>query len=601
MNKLLSEYFFYYFTVSTLLRFFLVLLFSGQNPVQLGEKRVRFVISLGINLDILHLILIVIFAPYLSQITINDFLYFANDFKIIWSGYSIAFFIFCIGLIALVARFSSFYLHREHYFYKFFSLLYLLELSVFLLILTSSSESIFIGWELLGLCSILLIAFYEHRMAVLKNSLIILVIYKMADIIFYSALIASAYFGNHIYTQIEHPMAEALILLACLIKSSIFPFIWLPRAMEGPTPSSAIFYGGLATHIPMFIFLNISMHHPDFDKTFTFCLCLYLFFASLVTSLMGKIATDAKSEIAYGSTAQLSLIYIEILLGFYTLALVHGMVNGIYRSFTFLKSPSLIHQHHRIENRLYHHDIQSNKTFSLPRRLKNRLYYFAYHEFYLPRAIIYGIELFLGLHNSRTRKKSIQNYLIISLSLFILFEICIYFLLHIQVGVFDESLLLLGLGFNFIATLYKYRPFYFFTVLLASTMTIFTILFEHLHHSVLDLEWVFIIAMIYFIFDLLIHGVRIESQMNYTGRFYRSSLSNLLVLFIGVSVIGIPGLTSYIIWERLQQKLLPYYPNLIMEGFFILALNTILFFRFYYANFLGKQSQTPHYEAIKRV
>src|SRR3990167_11142712 len=124
MNRMLSEYFFYYFTISTILRFFLVLFFSGQNPVQLGEKKVRFIVSVGISLDIFHLALIVIFAPYLAQITINEFLYFANNFKIVWSSYSISFFIFCIVLIALVARFSAFYLHREHYFYKFFALLY---------------------------------------------------------------------------------------------------------------------------------------------------------------------------------------------------------------------------------------------------------------------------------------------------------------------------------------------------------------------------------------------------------------------------------------------------------------------------------------------
>ncbi|OGV27705.1 MAG: hypothetical protein A3F18_00500 [Legionellales bacterium RIFCSPHIGHO2_12_FULL_37_14] len=578
-----------------------MLFFSGQNPVQLGEKKVRFIVSVGISLDIFHLALIVIFAPYLAQITINEFLYFANNFKIVWSSYSISFFIFCIGLISLVARFSSIYLHRERYFYKFFALLYLLELAVFLLILTSSSESIFIGWELLGLCSVLLIAFYEHRMAVLKNSLIILVIYKFADIIFYSALITSAYFDKHIYTQIANPTTLGFILLACLIKSSVFPFVWLPRAMEGPTPSSAIFYGGLATHIPMFIFLNIALNHPNFNPMFNFIMCSLLLAASFMTNLMSKIATDAKSAIAYSSITQLTLVYIEILLGFYTLALIHGMANGVYRSFNFLKSPSLIYQKHHVENRRHHHALKARSKSLVPKYLKNYLFHLAYHDFYLPRMIIYSIELFLGLYNSQTRKHSIRNYLIISLSLFILFEICIYCFLHLKVGIFDESLLLLGLGFNFIATLYKYKPLHFFAVLCASTITIFTTLFEHLHNFTLHLELGFFIVMFYFIVDLIIHGIRLEARFNYTGRFYKTPFYNLLVLFVGISVIGIPGLTSYIIWERLQQELLPYYPNLIMEGFFILALNTIIFFRFYYANFLGKQAETQHYEVIKRI
>lgn len=601
MNKFLSEYFFYYFTISSLLRFFLVLIFSGQTPETLGEKRVRWVVSTGIILDLVHLILIIGLSHYLSQTTINDFLYFAEDFKIIWTPYSISFFIFCISLISLVARFSSFYLHRDNYFYKFFSLIFILELAVSLLVLTSSSESIFIGWELLGLSSVLLIAFYEHRMSVLKNSLVILVIYKIADVIFYTALISSAYFGNHIYTQIANPLTIFCILIACLIKSSIFPWIWLPRAMEGPTPSSAIFYGGIATHIPMYIFLNISMNHPYHDPVLTSLAIGFILLSTLITSLICRQATDAKNAIAYASLTQLGIIYIEILLGFYTLALVHGIVNGVYRSFEFLKSPSLIYQRHNIEKRRVVHSQKSFLARFIPPKIRTHLYQLAYHEFFLPRMLINGIELFLGLHNSRTKTSAIRNYLLISLSMFFMFELCIYFLLHIKVGLLDESLLLLGLGFNFIATLYKYRPLHFFIIILTSTCTVFTLLFEHLHQTTLHIEWAFMLILAYFLYDLLTKGITNNKPINFSGRLFQSTKTNVIILIIGISIIGIPGLTSYIIWERLEHELLPYYPNLIMEGFFILALNTVLFFRFYYANFLGKRMPTAHYEAIKRV
>lgn len=601
MNKLLSEYFFYYFTISSLIRFFLVLIFSGQTPITLGEKRVRIVATTGIVLDGIHLLFILILHKHLSQITISEFLYFSDSFKILWTPYSIAFFIFCISLISLIARFSSFYLHRDNYFYKFFSLLYILELAVTLLVLTSSSESIFIGWELLGLSSVLLIAFYEHRMSVLKNSLIILVIYKIADVIFYTALISSAYFGSHIYTQIDNPLTVFFILIACLIKSSIFPWIWLPRAMEGPTPSSAIFYGGIATHIPMFIFLNISCNHPYNNPGLTVIAISFIVVGTIITSLMSKQATDAKNAIAYASITQLGIIYIEILLGFYTLALVHGIVNGIYRSFEFLKSPSLIYQRHTIEKRRAQISQGYYLEKFIPKKIRAILYKLAYHEFFIPRMLIHGIELFLGLHNSRTKTNTIRNYLFISLAMFFIFELCIYFILHIKIGLFDESLLLLGLSFNFIATLYKYRPVHFFIVILASTLTVFTLLFEHIHQRALHIEWLFLMLLGYFVFDLFTNGIKVYKPINFSGRFFTSVKTNIMILITGISVIGIPGLTSYIIWERLEHELLPYYPNLIMEGFFILALNTVLFFRFYYANFLGKRMPTTHYEAIKRI
>lgn len=601
MNNFLSQYFFYYFTLSSLLRFFLVLIFSSQNPIHLGERRVRYVVSTGIVLDCIHLLLILCLGHYLSQTTLNDFLYFADNFKIVWTSYSIAFFTFCICLISLVARFSSFYLHRDNYFYKFFSLLFILELAVCLLVLTSTSESIFIGWELLGLSSVLLIAFYEHRMAVLKNSLLILVFYKISDVIFYSALISSAYFGAEIYTQIADPVTEALILIACLIKSSIFPFLWLPRAMEGPTPSSAIFYGGIGTHLPMFIFLNISVNHPIHSPLFITIATGLLFMSSFITCLISKQATDAKNAIAYASSTQLGLIYIEILLGFYTLALVHGIINGVYRSLEFLKSPSLIYTRQSIEKRRNQVPTKGMLDTLIPQRILNRLYLFAYHEFYLPRMLNHSIELFLGLHNSRARIHSIRNYLVISLAVFLIFETSIYYLLHIKTNFLDESLLLLGLIFNFVATLYKYKPRQFFIIIFASTLTVFTALFEHIHQVSLYLEWLFFFILGYFLIDLWRYGITVYKPLNYSGRFYTSPKMNSLILILGISIIGIPGLTTYIIWERLEQQLMPFYPNLIIEGFFILALNTILFFRFYYTNFLGKRMQITHSELIKRI
>ncbi|MCP6726115.1 hypothetical protein NL526_29065, partial [Klebsiella pneumoniae] len=74
---------------------------------------------------------------------------------------------------------------------------------------------------------------------------------------FYSAIIYTAYYEEFAYSIISNTLTVYFILLACLIKSSILPWIWLPRAMEGPTPSTALFYGGLATHIPAYLFLTI--------------------------------------------------------------------------------------------------------------------------------------------------------------------------------------------------------------------------------------------------------------------------------------------------------------------------------------------------------
>ncbi|MDP3559157.1 MAG: proton-conducting transporter membrane subunit [Legionellaceae bacterium] len=556
----------------------------------------RLTIATGLITDGLHLLLMIMLHTYLSDFSAYHFFYFNMHIQVSWSTYAMGFFCFSIGLIMVVARFSLFYLHRDVYFYKFFALLSILQLAVTFLLLTNSSESIFIGWELLGLSSVLLIAFYEHRSSALKNSLIILVIYKIADVLFYSALIGAAFWGKYSYVQIEQPFLMLLILLACLIKSSLFPWIWLPRAMEGPTPSSAIFYGGIATHIPIFLFLNLSLHHP-FTHSFIFVVVFsILTIVTVLTSLLSRQASDAKSAIAYASITQMGLIYGEILLGWYTFALIHTIVNGSYRTMEFIKSPSLIYNRRLIETNRKNSSFPATHYSSL----FTKLYQLTYHEFYLPRLLIHCIEWFLGLHNTRAHVKATRNYLLNSLLCFLLFEFCIYTLLHIKISLQNEVLFLLGISFNVLSTLFKYKPIYFFMAISASTLTVFTILFNQLHASALPFEWLYFFFMLTLLYQLLPHKKKESLSLNYTGKLFHSTAANLIILIVGISLLGIPGLTSYLIWERLEHQLLPHSPDLIINGFFILALNTIVFFRFYYSNFLGKPTFANQYETFQR-
>lgn len=603
MSELLSQYFFYYFTLSSLIRFVLVIICSNQTPLKSCERNVRHIVNTGIIIDLLHLIAIVLSSSLLSKTVISDFLYFNIDFKIIWTLSSICYLCFAIGLIAVVSRFSCFYLHRDNFFYKFFALIYILELSIVLLVLTVTTETVFIGWELLGITSVLLIAFYENKAQVLKNSLTILVIYKISDVIFYSAIIYAAYQGYHTYIEINNSYTIFLILLACVIKSSLFPWIWLPRAMEGPTPSSAIFYGGIATHIPMFLFYNLWIHSPNNDPNLIYISTFLILISSIASSFMSRVSPDAKTAIAYSSITQLGIIYIEILWGFYTLALVHGIVNGVYRSIEFLKSPSLLYNRHLIE--MSRHKLIDSSGVHLERiipvSIREYMYKLAYHEFIIPRWFITTIQRFLGLHSSRANKTAIKHYIYVSFFLFLILELTIYNSLKIGLTVLDETVLLAAFVLNVIAIIYKYNPVKFFTALLASTMAIFTLLIDHANISFTIPSWCFIILIIYFIFDIYFkNGSNASNLINYSGRIYTSRMINAIVLFIGISIIGVPGLVSFIIWENLEHLIVATYPNLIMYGFFIMALNTIAFFRFYYANFLGYKFSKETYDTVKQ-
>jgi len=596
MMQALSSYLFYYFTISSLIRFSLIIFLSNYGIKSYREKYSRIVINSGIIIDLINIFCILILNQYLPSNTgIENYFYSGINLNIIWNRNSIAFFCYSIAVMSFVARFSSYYLHRDLYFFKFFSLLYILELAICFLLLTSSSNGIFIGWELLGLTSVLLIAFYETRIAALKNALTILVIYKISDIILYSSIIYSQYLGYSLYTDISIPWLMVLFLFSCTLKSSLFPWIWLPRAMEGPTPSSAMFYGGLATHIPVFIFLNLSISHPINNNYLIFFLSILILISSVISSLMSRMAPDAKSTIAYSSTAQIGVIYIEILCGFYLLALVHSLMNGVYRTIEFLNSPSQIYNNNKITNFSYKSKKQHNK-FNFISKFKKTLFNFAYHEFVIPRKLITIIQKFLGLHSFKANKRVFKNYIIVSFSLFILINILCIYIFNIIGNISDYTLLLCALILNIISVLYKYKNLKFFIALLGSTFAVFASLANHLYFTIHYSYFIFIFLIIYFLIDINFFLKSEENERNFAGIKFKSYSLNILIFFIGISIIGVPGLSSYIIWENFIHELHGSYPNLLIVGFYIISLNTIAFFKFYFINFLGYKNIHKFYE-----
>jgi NADH:ubiquinone oxidoreductase subunit 5 (subunit L)/multisubunit Na+/H+ antiporter MnhA subunit len=125
------------------------------------------------------------------------------------------------------------------------------------------------------------------------------------------------------------------LCLACAAaaKSAQIPFSsWLPRAMEGPTPSSAIFYGSLSVHLGVFLMLRT---HPLWEHQTTMRIAIGLmgFTTSIAASLMARVQSSVKSQVAYSSISQIGIIFIEIALGFETLALIHFAGNAFLRTY----------------------------------------------------------------------------------------------------------------------------------------------------------------------------------------------------------------------------------------------------------------------------
>jgi NADH-quinone oxidoreductase subunit L len=263
-------------------------------------------------------------------------------------------------LTLLVAVFSKYYLHREQGFKRFFNTLLLFFAGYNLIVFAGNFETLFIGWEILGITSFLLIAFYRDRYLPVKNGYKVLSFYRLGDI----CLILAMWMSHHLwhknitFSEIannqaaitglydDHYLAAmfiaAMIIIAAAIKSAQQPFsTWLPRAMEGPTSSSAIFYGSLSVHIGVFLLIRTSdfwSHEPAL-QWFIGAIGLI---TSLLSSVIARVQSSVKTQIAYASSAQIGLMFIAVALGWHTLALVHFAGNAFLRTYQLLVSPSVL-------------------------------------------------------------------------------------------------------------------------------------------------------------------------------------------------------------------------------------------------------------------
>src|SRR5437016_1126671 len=168
---------------------------------------------------------------------------------------SLPFLALTVMLSGLIGQFSATYLHRERGFLRFFLLLHLFAFGSLLAFAAASFDLLVGGWELVGITSVLLIAFFQQRTAPVENGLRVFAVYRACDIGLLVGVFAmhdwagTASFAGGLpsLTGNRASIVCLLLLLAAAGKAAQVPFSgWLPRAMEGPTPSSAIFYGAIS-------------------------------------------------------------------------------------------------------------------------------------------------------------------------------------------------------------------------------------------------------------------------------------------------------------------------------------------------------------------
>lgn len=299
----------------------------------------------------------------------------------------------------MVTIYSRYYLHRETGYKRFFNTIMLFYLGYNITIFSGNLETLFIGWEILGISSFLLIAFYRDRYLPVKNAGKVFTIYRVGDI----GIILAMWMSHHLFHENitfiklsnyelvhehlqSHSFIGAFIALMLLIsaaaKSAQLPFSsWLPRAMEGPTPSTAIFYGSLSVHIGVFLLLRT---YPfwEFQYSVRILIGLLGLSTSIIASLIARVQSSVKSQIAYASIAQIGLIFIEISLGLTNLALIHFAGNAFLRTYQLLVSPSVVS--YLIREQFYNF-VPREKTIedSFPKKLEYTIYMLSIKEWNL--------------------------------------------------------------------------------------------------------------------------------------------------------------------------------------------------------------------------
>ena len=313
---------------------------------------------------------------------------------------SLAFAVLSTAIAGVVSAFSSRYLHRESGYNRYFVLLAMFVTGMLLVALAGNVTVLFIGWELVGLSSALLVAFFHERPAAVSNAFRVVSVYRISDAAMLSAAVLlqhvagtdslSLLFGGGAASAATLTAADATIIAILLIvavagKSALLPFSsWLPRAMEGPTPSSAVYYGSLSIHAGCFLLLRAA---PLLEQAPAARLLAGGLGAAtaLFAGTTTRVQSDVKSSLAYASLTQVGLIVVEIAIGWYTIAFVHLAGHACFRLLQFLSAPNVLHDLHGIEDAIGNHPSPAASHVGLVRseRTRRRLFLIALERGFL--------------------------------------------------------------------------------------------------------------------------------------------------------------------------------------------------------------------------
>ncbi len=486
----------------------------------------------------------------------------------------------------VITHFSKIYLHHEPGYARFFIFLFLLILAMQLLAIADHLLLFFCGWELLGFASYFLISFYRTAEGPRKNALKVFTVYRVGDFGFLGALLfwdrleqgreilkfsslAELSLLNDPAQSFALLMLASGVVLAAAAKSGQFPFSsWVPKAMEGPTPSSAIFYGALSIHGGVLLLLRT---FPAWQYLVAIKVLVILLGLSSVVyaSLLGRIQSSIKAQLAYASVAQVGLMFVEVALGFTHYALIHLTLHALWRAYQIMVSPSSILYFLKSDSSVR----SSNFTLRIfGSRFTSSLFVLAFHEFYL--GLLWG--RFLG----RLKQLLQVNYLLLVTVL--LSCICISFTFW---SVPLTSCLMGGfivVAWWFSAYAVTTTPLKAFDAVLLSILSIYLaagLITMDARFLVTELSLIIPFWIICRVITKYFEATALQSGYKLQGMFELRPVQTWLLVLSSCALLGVPLAPSFFVEETVLQSLI----NVSLVGTILVtisfALNGVALFR----------------------
>jgi len=295
---------------------------------------------------------------------------FAADFGLWLDPLSAVMLLIITNIGALIHLYSIGYMKGDPGYSRFFCYLNLFIFSMLCLVLGDNLLVLFLGWEGVGLCSYLLIGFWYEDRANAKAGKKAFITNRVGDFGFaLGMMLLFVVFGSldpqvingalakGLPTGVEPWMVEAAALLlfvgACGKSAQIPLYIWLPDAMAGPTPVSALIHA--ATMVTAGVYMIARLNGLFFHAEFASEVVLYIGAATaLLAATIGLVQNDIKKVLAYSTVSQLGFMFVAMGAGAYAIGVFHLMTHAFFKACLFLGSGSVIMaMHHEQDMRFY--------------------------------------------------------------------------------------------------------------------------------------------------------------------------------------------------------------------------------------------------------